>query len=134
MALDMESVPDWIKEYVHKLVSLLGLGEWDLRIVMQTRIPGDCLGVAHIQRRYQDATIAFSVNLKPDDEGYVIVTHELLHLVQAAQRLAVDRIIDFTPKRYHDTMIEIWKDQNEPYIQALAKRLMPLFRAAAESR
>lgn len=126
--------PQWINNYVQFLVEAFGLENWEVTVKMERTIgEDDRLGEAAVQSRYMTADIQLRDTLEEDREGIETVVHEMLHLTQAPQDLAVDRIIDMVPKKLRNHARELYADGNEMTTTNLSRALAKVLKPAAAS-
>lgn len=83
-------------------------------------------GEAVIQYRYNTATVKLRSDLSNNVEGSATIAHEMLHVAQAPEFMAVDRIIGLLPKKLRRHAYELWHDGNEQTTERLARALTPI--------
>jgi hypothetical protein len=130
----VSDVPAWIAEYGAICSRALGLEGWPIVVVMADCIDNDefTRAQATSSSRALDGRIVVRRDIDPDDQGYITMTHEFLHLATVYQDTAVSRIIALLPRKRHAFARELWEDGLEPTIERLARALTPLLRAQLE--
>lgn len=121
------TVPDWVMQYLEACKVALGLQEWAIKVEMERRIDEhDPIGRTSLEARYWRVTISLRDSIQPDDEGYINLTHEMIHVATAQQEMAVDRIIDLVPKNLQNHARSLWTDGDEQATEKMAKALTPI--------
>lgn len=80
------------------------------------------------------AYMRFKDDLAPDHDGYVTITHEVLHLVFARLDWSMDAGIETLPKKHRRSVYQMYNPHYETGIDHLAEMLAPAWMPAVEEQ
>lgn len=127
------NVPQWCVDYATHLICAILRPNMPVSFRLSSfEDRPDAGGHCDVDWTYQRATIRLMDTIKPDDEGYEIITHELLHVTQWAQLQAIEQMEGHLKKHDAKLLHALFEAANEQTIQRLTRALTPLFRADFE--
>lgn len=131
---DLKKTPEWILDYVSKVVSLLGMEEWDLGVDMSLApVPGqvDVMGICQAFPDQNQCIITLRLDIENAEDGRRYVLHELLHVWHSHVDTVVDQLI--MPRLTGETA-DMARDAYdlayESFVARMTDRLYPLVETA----
>jgi hypothetical protein len=131
------SVPQWITEYIRQCQERLGLQAWNIKVTL-TDIPNrhhnNSVAITSTIAGSMSAYMRFKDDIAPDHDGYVTITHEMLHLVFARLDWSMDAGIETLPKKHRRAVYQMYNPHYETGIDHLAEMLAPAWMPAVEEQ
>lgn len=121
--------PDWAKDYISAAYNRYNLQDWHLHVIWTNFVDGSfgkntLDGQAQTDFDYLNACIELKNTLKPDDNARLVITHELVHVLQAPQIRAADDMIAQLPFYLRSGARKRWTTANEQTVERLARILV----------
>lgn len=130
-------VPKWIQEYSKVLAEVLGSGGADVTWIMNP-CPGGSertAGYTTVEPEYCRATIELRPDIRPNLEGYNVLTHEWMHVVLVHITEAGGTVYQALPRGIARKVAKrVWSKGVERNASALASNLTPFLMAELQRR
>lgn len=125
--------PKWMREHVDHCTRAFGLEKWRIELHPVDTIDDEPTTTARVYLRtpYLIADILVRVDADPEYNGYIALTHEMLHIAIAQQDHAVKQMSTCLPKRERKTMHAVYVDAQEQDVERMARALTPLIRSVS---
>lgn len=121
------AIPKATRDWFDRCVAALNLAGWDLTLLCATDIDGDSTiqGQAAVSYRYASAIITVRYDLDKATMK-VVIAHELIHVLNAAQLRAAIQLIALLPDDQRKWARELFDDSNELATELQARVIVPL--------
>ncbi len=125
---------DWIIKLVGKAAGMFFLDGWTIKVFpkghpSQPEGHESADGLTKLISQYLDAVMYFDPLLEPDEYGFEVGLHEVLHVVFNELREATHQIANATPDA--DRFMELYEFAEERAITTLARGMVRQFQIAA---
>lgn len=123
----VRELPDWFDTIVGRLSAMFSLGHWRIHLYPENadkKPEGNegCAGLSEMDTNYHDARIYLDRDLEPDEFGFEVLAHEVLHLVFADMRDLVHDISQFVfDDEQRKTLFDMYDRCEEQTITRLAR-------------
>ncbi len=123
------AVPEWISEYVSLWIGRLRLEEWSVfvRVVSRIEEAPEADGFCWQFPDLNQIQLQFQRDIEDNDDGRIVILHELLHAMHARiDRVVQNVILPALPADTDEMARRAYTDAYESYIHRLAVALYNL--------